>query len=250
MANGIEAAFDEASRLEEIGFTEFTVKLVLEVFEGLNVAAANQQQAFVELLQATSKTLSDYLTEGGANDIPPEEILGFITQVIGTRDDGSPKALTGLSEGEISTLNEAVQVAGETNAITTPSEDAILTAVAQRIAATKYQALQEMVRLGVCRLKIYDGKIETGMTLNTYANRYLSTNSSSFERRDSSFSLSGRTGSFFDRYVRLSGGYNSSRIAVRTTNASQQDTSGSSVNIFGRVTICFRSDFVPLAQAT
>jgi hypothetical protein len=131
-----------------------------------------------------------------------------------------------------------------------PDKDAILTAVAQRIAATKYQALQEMVRLGVCRIKVDGGEISTGMTINTYANRFVTANSSDFERQDSSLNLSGSTGSFFNRFVRLSGGYSSSRIAVRTTNASQQDTSGSSVNIFGRVTIRFSSDFVPLSQAT
>jgi hypothetical protein len=37
-------------------------------------------------------------------------------------------------------------------------------------------------------------------------------------------------------------------VSVRTTNESQQDVSGSSVNIFGRVELDFKTDYLPLSQ--
>jgi hypothetical protein len=53
----------EATRLGEIGFPEFTAKLVKDVFDALLAATLRQMEAYSELVAATAKTLQDYVAE-------------------------------------------------------------------------------------------------------------------------------------------------------------------------------------------
>jgi hypothetical protein len=67
-------AVNEASRLEEIGFPEFTTKLVTDVFDALVSANIRQAESYIELLQKVSKSLTEFVSET-KDDISGDEIL-------------------------------------------------------------------------------------------------------------------------------------------------------------------------------
>jgi len=63
MPNGTSTAVTEATRLGEIGFPEFTAKLMKDVFDALIGATLRQMEAYSELVAATANTLQEYFAE-------------------------------------------------------------------------------------------------------------------------------------------------------------------------------------------
>ena len=57
---GSKEAVELATHLPEIGFPEFTTKLVSDVFDSLIASNLRQTEAYVELLKQTGKTLKDF----------------------------------------------------------------------------------------------------------------------------------------------------------------------------------------------
>ena len=52
MPNGTELAITQAARPNEIGFPEFTAKLIIDTFDALVAANLRQTQAYIELIQS------------------------------------------------------------------------------------------------------------------------------------------------------------------------------------------------------
>lgn len=80
MANGTSAAVTEAARLDEIGFPEFTTKLITDVFDALVSANIRQTESYVELLQAVGKSLTAYINDT-KDDIDGAQILQFLAAI-------------------------------------------------------------------------------------------------------------------------------------------------------------------------
>ena len=115
MANGTSAAVTEAARLDEIGFPEFTCKLVTDVFDALVSANIRQTEAYVELLKAVSQSLKDYINTT-KDDIDGDQILQFLAQVLPpdnpSTDTIATKVTAGteLKEADATVLNDALSV--------------------------------------------------------------------------------------------------------------------------------------------
>src|SRR5437899_2387335 len=125
---------------------------------------------------------------------------------------------------------------------------AITGLVAQRLAANKYTLLKEMVKMGILRLVVTDGLVVTQLTFSTWASSFYQRNSSSYNTSDFTLNAAARTGKALSKWFNASASVKYQRVQVRTTNETQRDISGSSVNIFGRVEVHFRTDFQPLNQ--
>jgi len=253
----------------EMGFAEFTTNLILKVFDGLVAANLSQTEAFAQLVQSLSKSLSAYVNDT-KDDISGAEILKFLSTVL-PKDPGTgqPKQITNgttLTKDDLTPLNNALALpatdgglsttAGSTqvtnNQVTTttalddPAVGLILDAVARRLAANKYSLLQEMVKQGMLRLVVNQGLIETGLTYRTFTSSYYVSNQSTYDSKQFNFAAQAQTGSALARWVKASASANYTSVSVTATNASQQDYTGTSVNIFGRVRIEFKTDYLPL----
>jgi hypothetical protein len=252
---GTTVAVSEAARLDEIGFPEFTTKLVTDVFDALVSANLRQTESFIELLQQTSKSLTDFINDT-RDDISGEQILQFLTAVLpGEGETGTTKVKVGetLVQGEADALNTALTIPGESagppvpaGELTATTYSAILDAVANRIAANKYSLLREMVRQGLLRLVVEDGVIETRLTFNTYGSSYYNNNTSEFQRKDFNVRARARTGWALSKWVSAAASTGYTSVSVNTAHSSSQDRSGSSVQIFGMVRINFKTDFLQL----
>lgn len=271
MPNGTSAAVSEAARLGEIGFPEFTVKLVTDVFDALIGANLRQQEAYIQLLQSVSGSLTDYINNT-KDDFGPEQILQFLAAVLpaldadGNEDPNDPSGTMvaegkTLTSGDADALNVALEVpkdadgneivAGDNTvavagALDADGVQAILTAVATRLAANKYTLLKEMVRLGMLRLIVDNGSIETRLTFSTRGSSLSQNASAQYSRRSFGFRARAKTGSFFSPWVNASASTSYNSLSVSTSNKFDRDVSGSSVQIFGRVQINFKTDFQPL----
>jgi hypothetical protein len=138
-------------------------------------------------------------------------------------------------------LNEAADTNVDAN-----TYKAILDAVAKRISADKYTMLKEMVKLGILRLVVEHGLIETRLVFTTYGSTYHASNASQYHRDDFSFRAKAKTGSFVSLWVKASASTSYNSVNVSTSNRQDRDTSGSSVQIYGYVRIEFKTDYQPL----
>ncbi len=255
-------AVNQASRLSEIGFPEFTTKLVTDVFDALVSANMRQTEAYVSLLKEVSKSLTDYINDT-KDDIGGDEIMLFLSKVIppanASGDSNEPtklkvgETLTTGATGEVATLKKALVIPGDTNenvvtggAIDQNKYDAILDAVAKRIAADKYELLKEMVKLGILRLVVEDGLIETRLTFSTYGSSFYQAKSKQYNRKNFSFRAKARTGGLVSLWCKASASTAYNSVSVSTAEKVNQDRAGSSVNIFGQVRINFKTDYLPL----
>ncbi|GGB68593.1 hypothetical protein N798_02525 [Knoellia flava TL1] len=262
---GVNDAIGAATRLGEIGFVEFTTKLVSDVFDTLVASNLRQQQAFIELLQATSKSLTAYVNET-KDDIGPGEIMQLLTAVAPRNKDtvatsNSPTAIIEggkLSPTEVETVNKAVAITDpSTGAVVSDPKpakatldkdavDAITAAVAQRIAANKYTLLKEMVKLGMLRLVVTDGTIESGLNFHSYGSDFLRNNSSRYSSQQFQLKANAQTGSILSAWVKASASTAYTSVNVSTSNTASGSSSGVDVTITGGVKINFKTDYLPL----
>lgn len=256
MATFISAAVDEATRLSDMQFPEFTAKLITDTFDALVSANLRQTEAYIELVGAVSKTLTEYINDTH-DEISGAEILEFLANLLPpTNADQPTKVVTGspLTSEEADKLNTALTVSGDTVPTLADGEldeaevETIKGLVARRLAANKYDLLKEMVKMGILRLVVERGVIETRLTFSTYASSFYQQNLSSYNSKDFEISAKAKTGKALAKWVSASASTKFTSVSVRTSNESQRDISGSSVNIFGRVEITFKTDYQPLNQ--
>lgn len=263
MAEGTSAAVTEAARLDEIGFPEFTCKLITDVFDALVAANIRQTQAYIELLQSVSLSLKAYINET-KDDIGGDEILQFLAKVLPPADpaSGQPtKVVQGatISDEDAAKLNKALQtpataeVANNNEVVSAGSVNeaalkAISDAVAVRLAANKYDLLKEMVKQGLLRIVVESGRIETRLTFTTYGSSFYQKQSSSYHRDSFQFRANAKTGGFVSMWAKASASTSFNSINVRTSKETQRDISGSRVEIFGGVTLNIKTDYLPLSQ--
>lgn len=131
---------------------------------------------------------------------------------------------------------------------TIPTYKAIHEAVAALIVSNKYGLLQTMSKQGVMRLVVTEGEIETKITFSTWNSSSSGSESSSSVEDKNKFKHKNVVGGGLLGVFRAKKLYKETNrtITVNTAKSYQRDSSGTSVNIFGRVLIRFKTDYAPL----
>ena len=262
MPNGTSAAVTEAARLDEIGFPEFTAKLITDTFDALVSANLRQTEAYIELVQSVAKSLAKFI-EDTKDDISGEELLQFAAAALAhvesdSEDPREIKVGETLSDDDAAALNAALltpagaeipnnnqvdDIAGE---LDQAKVDAILEAVAKRLAANRYDLLKEMVRQGILRLVVETGVIESRLTFTTYGSTFYQKNANSYHRSTYRRVSKGKTSGLVSIFGSYSSNTKRTSVSVRTTKETHRDITGSRVQIFGLVRINFKTDYLPL----
>jgi hypothetical protein len=259
---GTSEAVSQAARLSEIGFPEFTTKLITDVFDALVASNLRQTEAYIELLKQTGKSLTQFINDT-KDDIGGELLLQFLAHVLPPKDETSEdpsliKVGNTLDNDDATALNNALAVpdaglpddnkVATSGALDEAKVNAILEAVANRISASKYEMLKEMVKQGILRLVVEDGEIETRLTFNTYGSTFYQSNTSDYQRKNFAFRAKAKTGGLLSSWVKASASTSYNSVKVSTANKTDQDRSGSRVQIYGRVFVKFKTDYLPLDQ--
>jgi hypothetical protein len=261
MPNGTSAAVTEATRLGEIGFPEFTAKLVKDVFDALLAATLRQMEAYSELVAATAKTLQEYVAENkqlvsgeevwdwlvknlpgpaasvAANPTPQDATLVRVDVSLTSEEIKKIRDKTGLTESEWNGPS------GSGSKLTEGDVNKITDKVREIIAGNRYTLLKEMVRMGIIRLVVDYGEIETRLTFTTYGESQQLKAASAYQSR--AFSISGGVSARL-KVVQASVAASYTSVSVRTTSSIDRDVSGSKVDIYARVFIRFKSDYQAL----
>lgn len=261
-------AVTEATRLPEIKFPEFTAKLVTDVFDALIAANLKQTESYISLITAVGEGLSKYINDT-KDDIGGEDILQFLaravppaeddsensgTKVISngtiTADEGENLKSTLLIPGEVEEIGTEIVPApdGDTITITEAAYEKLLEAVAKRIAANKYNLLEKMVQQGILRLVVENGLIETRLTFSTHGSSFYEAKSNSYNRSTYNNRKRSRSSGIVALFGNFASATSRNSLTVSTAEKINQDRTGSSVNIFGRVQINFKTDYLPLNQ--
>lgn len=262
MPSGTEMAVTQAARLNEIGFPEFTAKLITDTFDALVSANLRQTQAYIELVQQISKSLTQFINET-RDDINGEQLMQFLAMALPPDNPNADSQPTKVAAGatlaaeDLTKLNNAIAVPEypSENAVTVPTGSAltkehvntILEAVANRVAANKYTLLKEMVKMGILRLVVENGKIETRLTFTTYGSTFYEKNSSQYHRDSFQFKAKASTGRLVSLWVKASASTSYNNINISTSKETNRDISGSTVQIYGSVVINFKTDYQPLS---
>jgi len=278
-------AMDTAARFGEIPFTEFTKELVTGTFDCLLESHLDQMESYVSFISSISQDLSTYINNT-VDNVTFAEVSDFVqnyqlpkltetelTAVMNafSAGDGAPTPSVATNAaapdkwwmGLINTLGPVVgdlvdkikdpNLAASLKAIddynthvsdTVPDYSDIQASVASLIASNKYALLQNISKQGMMRLVVTEGEIETKITFSTWNNSE-SGNESSYSQKEVDKSknvVSARFLPFFKKYNK-----NKTRtVTVNTAKSYQRDSSGSKVDIFGRVLIKFKTDYAPL----
>lgn len=128
-----------------------------------------------------------------------------------------------------------------------PNYQVLYKAIAATIGSNKYALLQNMARMGLMRLVVTDGEIETRITFSTFDNHtdsHEESQSIKEKTKDKSATKLGFPMLFNHRTKSMR-----KTVTINTAKNIHRDTSGSSVQIFGRVLVRFKTDFQPLSQS-
>lgn len=254
-------AVQEAQALNSIGFPEFTTKLISDVFNTLVATNMSQTEMYLSLVKEVSKSLSEFINST-KDDIGGDMILQFLTKVLPDKESDTEGNLKGtlitennsasLTDEQATHLNNNVKIDGyeqppiNTNDSIATQYKTILDAVAARIAADKYTLLKEMVKLGVLRVVVERGEIETQLKFNTFASNFYQNQSDKYNRSEFNFNASARTGGFFSWWVKASASTSYTSLAVSTENTTTNNQTGTDIQLSGRVKIVFKTDYQPL----
>jgi NDP-sugar pyrophosphorylase family protein len=265
MPNGTSTAVTEATRLTDIGFPEFTAKLVKDVFDALLAATLRQMEAYSELVAATAKTLQEYVAEN-KQLVSGEEVWDWLVKNLpgpaASVTEPTPEDATLVREGvkltededtkEITKIREKLgwdtgdwnpQIVNNQYQLKAEDITKIIGRVREIIAGNRYTLLKEMVKMGIIRLVVDYGEIETRLTFTTYGERQQLKAASAYQSR--AFGISGGVSARF-KAVQASVAASYSSVSVRTTSSIDRDVSGSKVDIYARVLIRFKSDYLAL----
>ena len=251
------------ARYSTMGFAQFTSMLINNVFDALISANIRQTEAYIQLVEAVGQTLQNFIANT-QNAISQEEITQFLAPLANIADGEN------LIDADVTRVNDALAlpddagVAGNNRVTTAGALDAaevtdIRLAAGRRLAANKFAILQEMVRQGILRIVVDNGIIETRLTFSSF--RRTSHTSSTFDQvRDASRETTttgalavglGFLGAAGSGTLGLGAGAGvaketESSLHVTSARETQRDVSGSRMQIFGRVEIQFKTDYVPL----
>lgn len=259
--------------LNEIGFAEFTAKLITDVFNALVSANVTQTQSYLELLQSVSKNLTDFINDTH-DEIGGAQILDLLTRVLPDTTTGATKVIrtATLAPEDAKLLGQTLLIESDTDtrhgALVTKLKDAaapvklsdvadggtsgptvfdaVLNAAARRLAADKYTLLKEMVKMGLLRLVVEHGVVETRLCYSTYASSYHQAESSKYERPESATKAKVACGLISVLLGTPLMNLSKNSLKVTTARTTDRDISGSSVQVYGRVQIDFKTDYQPL----
>lgn len=264
----VETAVSLSTRLPDIRFPEFTAKLITDTMDAVVSAMIRQMEAYSVLLASAAKTIEGF----EADEVTPEEVDNWLATNFPNPDapEGAPLEdltiinkefvynaetatdpenipLKQLLEAEFEELGlNRPATAADTdyhNGALEPSMDNIRKAVKRKLARTRLSTLQQLVKMGIVRIIVDEGKIYTKLTFDIEATQFHEKVKNQYERKR--WGAGART-SFVGRLFGISAGARYSKLKVATVRERDFSRVDARVTIIGGVDIMFRTDYSPL----
>jgi len=279
MATAGERAMASASKLEKIGFTEFTTHLVRDVYRIIVEASMDQLKSYAEFVDVISVSLADYQERvTGASQTDKEAKADeYISNILGltaasgvytiTNDIDSLEQHFGGVTVEISSVmtgfREATVAAGNDITITEANLRLFVLAKLNVQAKDTYNLLKTILELGMQKVVVTSGEIHTKLTFHVDATDTYEKTASDYDDKASSWGVGGSVkgqygiggggvaskalGSFIGGGI--SGGYSSRKLSVSVVNEKSTSATNVNIDILGEVRILFRTETFPAIGA-
>jgi len=269
------------SIIRDVDFPKFTTDLVTGVFEALQANQLTQLDSYSDLLSRTSKTLTQYIDEN-SNEVHSDDVLALLAQPL-----ASPISLgSGASRKEYASLGEWYSSADSSGALTQvtskgakaslvsalgvststdpttgadiirkkteiesiKTQSELVQLSRERIAAQRHGLLTQMVRMGMQRLVITKGEINTRVTFKLSETELDTKDTKDISYKNTSWGAAASyKGKLFGGKLSVSGGIRQTSTKVRTVDETSVDMSSLDIDLFGSVKLEFKTDYFPLA---
>ncbi len=197
----------------------------------LVIAGAELSSAQAELLNAALQLL---------------EADGGLTENMDPEHMDSAAATTGAVDNKVVYATEFLTT--ENKVLTDTHVTVIREAAQRKLAYKQIYSIREMARMGMMRLIVDSGSIETRLTFSTYISSSSSSSSYSVDTQNKGKTGQLASGSALKKWVNISANGANNQVKVRTATERSHDNTGSQVQIYGAVKVTFKTDYAPLSS--
>lgn len=270
--NAGDRALNAATQLNKIGFVEFTDNLVTNVYETIIHASMEQLKAYGDLVATVADTLEKYQDKAvGDTDAKRQQTAdSYVRDVLQIPlPDPAPDPVP-LTADQKTLLTK--HFAGQTideggqqqpiehfftdNGIPLAPLRQFVVDKLKANAKQSYDLFKTILQLGMQKVVVTDGEIETKLTFHVDASDTTDKTTADTNSRANGWGINGNlsgqlggglvgklAGSFLGGGV--GGGYNNSKINVSVVNEKSTAATNVTVDVIGRVDIHFRTDTFP-----
>lgn len=252
MPTAVERAMGALTRINDIGFPEFTAKLVNDTVDSVVGATIRQLKSYAELVAEVGQGLQAFV----AKAVSPEAVQQYLKDAFPTADGNSTAVVVnGTYDKQL--YQEITGRFGAIDGLADPGEGTAtfsqdnvdkITAKVQgemnKTATVSFNALKTMVEMGYARVIFTDGHIRTKLTFDVTATDSSRRSSSDIAQSAFQASMSMR-GSFLSAMLGISGGVSYRNLHVRTVNEQSAAATTVSADIIGEVQVNFATQAFP-----
>jgi hypothetical protein len=272
----LDNAMNAASRVQDLGFVEFTAGLINGTFDAIIGATVKQMEAYSKLVAELSKSIqqfqaenvsdaqiTDYLAErfpdgkGGTSvvpetpftDTPADAQTGAKAKTASEKIQDIVNALIletkGLPEAQRLTRAEgSLGIAENATVIQFSKEqvEKIRTAIGASLATNMIGQLRQMARDGMARIVITDGEILTKLTFNITATTQQQKRKENYNQNINETGISGGIGG---GWWGVSASTKNTNININSVNETSFDSTTMNVEMIGQVKLRFKTETFP-----
>jgi hypothetical protein len=245
MASAEERAQSALTQINNIGFSEFTAKLIGDTVDAVVGATVRQLKSFTELV----KELEEGLESFKAKAVTQESLNQYMADAFPAAG-GRTAVMAGISYDR-NLYQQIVARCGAIDGLAEPAEDATesfteenVTAVRNasrqvlnRAAEGSYDQLRMLVQMGYARVVFTNGRVKSKLTFEVQTSD--SRVRSSSDMAQSSFQASAQMGGILGAILGVSGSTSYRSLHVRTVNERSAEADKVSADILGEVEVSF-----------
>ncbi|NJN30328.1 MAG: hypothetical protein HC824_07760 [Synechococcales cyanobacterium RM1_1_8] len=270
--NSANQAMNVASRVQELGFVEFTAGLINGTFDAIIGATIKQMEAYAALVADLAKTLAQFQAENVTkaqvnahlSNRYPDGIGGTSVRADYTFEATKADPNTGIAARTATENLKAIadalnlETAGLTAPLSLTIADGadkftaeqitpIRAAIATMLASSMMDHLRAMAREGMARIVITEGSIRTKLTFRVSSTEAQKVQQAKYHRDSFDASVRGKAGWGWGS---VSAGANYSNLNVNTVNETSTASITMTTEMIGEVNLKFRTEtFAPILAA-
>ncbi len=230
-----------AAMLGAINFPGFVASLVQGTFQAIVDASIQQMEAYANLLKEVAKSVDSFMSDNISDDMARDHLAENHGDVF-QRDisTGKPKLVVDqntVSSGQLPGFLQELGFDSPMDIDEQAVEDVIMPKTRHNLAELRHQTLSTMVMMGINRIVVDDGEINSKLIFHVDANESMTFNFD--EQKPTNWNLAGKAGR---------NAFSANGILVNTTNVNAQADLNVRADLTGEVKIRFRSETFPLER--
>lgn len=272
----LDNAMNVASRVQEIGFVEFTAGLINGTFDAIVGATLKQMEAYSKLVADLSKSIQQFQVE----NVTDAQITAYLAERYPDGEGGTvvrdtyefkstnPNTAEGISgktanqklqevvealiadtrslKDELRLTRTSLGITKESvvTKFTTTQVETIRKAIAALLATTMIEQLRQMARDGLARIVITDGEILTKLTFKITATTQQQKRRENYNQNINQTNIGGRAGW---GWWGVSASTSNTNINVNAVNENSFDSTTMDIEMIGQVKLRFKTEtFTPI----